>query len=406
VTAESQAKRLRNIKKFSSKRRSKELSPLQQAIYPHIVKGRDFVVETGPETTHHLELLLPPLLRVRLDRPGIKALIITREPEDIRATASLLSAALEGRGAKKRGDESDVVELGASNATRKEASMIASDPHIVVGNTERLIDHIRRDNLDLSSVEVCVIDEPAEEQAGSFNADLHYIYSKFGGYPQTAVFTGTQHEGLADVVSLLRRPSTIPASSWKKNGARAEAQGNGASGGKRRSNSTREESQAVSTRTFTDLMKDEKLKEQIDDIIRNIHDDEDPDEMNAYRKLIKKRVPLFRRGYFAAYLLKHYAGGAKSSKPSKPQKQTDKSGEFTTVFVGVGKNRKVFPRDLIQLFTNVDGVTADDIGQIKILDKYSFIELSKDKAQAAIDELSGKEYRGRKLNVNYARKVD
>jgi hypothetical protein len=411
VTAESQAKRLRNIKKFSSKRRSKELSPLQQAIYPHIVRGRDFVVETGPDSTYHLELLLPPLLRVRLDRPGIKALIITREPEDIKATATLLSAALDGRGAKKRGGRSDVVELGASNATRKEASMIAGDPHIVVGSTERLIDHIRRDNLDLSSVEVCVIDEPDEDRAGSFNADLHYIYSKFGGYPQTAVFTETQHDGLSEVVSLLRRPSTIPVSSWRGNGESVEsagerASGNGADGGKRRSNSTRKESQAVSTRTFTDLMKDDKVREQIEDIIRRIHDDEDPDEMNAYRKLIKKRVPLFRRGYFAAYLLKHYAGGGKPSKPSKPQKQTDKSGDFTTVFVGVGKNRKVFPRDLIQLFTNVDGVTAGDIGQIKILDKYSFIELSKDKAQAAIDELSGKEYRGRKLNVNYARKVD
>mgnify|MGYP006267073793 CR=1 FL=1 len=405
MTAESQAKRLRNIKKFSSKRRRKELSPLQQAIYPHIVRGRDFVVETGPDSTHHLELLLPPLLRVRLDKPGVKALIITREPADIQATASLLSVALDGKPSKRAPSDADVVELGASNAARKEATLIAAQPHVVVGSTERVIDHIRRDNLDLSAVEVCVIDEPSQELAASFNADLHYIYSKFGGYPQTAVFTETSHEGVADIVSLLRRPSTIPFSSWQRNGTGPQDDTGNGSGG-RRSNSTREESQTVSTRTFTDLMKDDRIREQIEDIIRRIHDDEDPDEMNAYRKLIKKRVPLFRRGYFAAYLLKHYAGGTKSSKPSKPQKQTDKSGDFTTVFVGVGKNRKVFPRDLIQLFTNVDGVTAGDIGQIKILDKYSFIELSKDKAQAAIDELSGKEYRGRKLNVNYARKVD
>ena len=409
MTAESQAKRLRNIKKFSSKRRGKELSPLQQAIYPHIVRGRDFIVETGPENTHHLELLLPPLLRVRLDKPGIKALIITREPADIKATADLLTVALDGKSAKRRSDRLDVVELGASNATRKEASLIANGPHVIVGNTERVIDHIRRDNLDLSGVEVCVIDEPSAEIAGSFNADLHYIYSKFTGYPQTAVFTETQHEAMADVLSLLRRPSTIPVSSWRRNGTSTNGDADersAARGGRRRSNSTREESQTVSTRTFSDLMRDEKLKEQIDEIIRNIHDEEDPDEMNAFRKLIKKQVPFFRRGYFAAYLLKHYAGGGTSSKPSKPQKQTDKSGDFTTVFVGVGKNRKVFPRDLIQLFTNVDGVTSNDIGQIKILDKYSFIELSKDKEQAASDELSGKEYRGRKLNVNYARKVD
>lgn len=412
MTTESQAKRLRNIKKFSSKRRRKELSNLQQAIYPHIVKGRDFVVETGPETAHHVELLLPPLIRVRFDRPGVKALIITREPADIKATAELLSVAIDGRSAKRRSDQLDVVELGTSNATRKEASLIASNPHVIIGGTERVIDHIRRDNLDLSKVEVCVIDEPSAETAGSFNADLHYIFSKFTGYPQTSVFTATQHEGIGEVVPLLRRPSTIPVSTWSRNGTDTNgevAAGDAANGGTRRSNSTRKESQTVSTRTFSDLMRDERLKEQIDEIIRDIHDNEDPDEMNAFRKLIRKRVPFFRRGYFAAYLLKHYSAPSKAgrpAKPAKPTKQTDKSGDFATVFVGVGKNRKVFPRDLIQLFTGVDGVTSDDIGQIKILDKYSFIELSQGKAQAAIDELSGKEYRGRKLNVNYARKVD
>jgi hypothetical protein len=393
VTAESQAKRLRNIKKFSGKRLGKELSALQQAIYPHIVRGRDFIVETGPNSTHQFDLLLPPLLRIRLDRPGIKALIITREPEDIKMTASLLGVALNGKSAKRRSDRVDVVELGTSNATRREASLIADGPHIVVGSTERVIDHIRRDNIDLSKVELCVIDEPPAEDAGSFNADLHYIYSKLDGYPQTAVFTQTQHDGIAEVASLLRRPQAVPLSSWRKNGAEVDD-------GTRQSNSTREESQAVSTRTFSDLMNDEKLKQQIEQILKDIHEEEDPDEMNAYRKLIKKRVPLFRRTYFAAYLLKYF------SKSQKQTKQTDKSGDFATVFVGVGKNRKVFPRDLIQLFTNVDGVKSEDIGQIKILDNYSFIELSKDKAQAAIDELSGKEYRGRKLNVNYARKKD
>ncbi|MFP3959576.1 MAG: DbpA RNA binding domain-containing protein [Spirochaetaceae bacterium] len=393
MTTEALAKRLQNIKKFSSKRRRRELTPAQQAIYPYIIRGKDFVVETGPESPHQLELLLPPLLRLKLDRPGIKALIVSRDPECIHATAHLLSVVLDGKPAKRHNDRPQVVELGTSDTTRREASLIAAGPHVVVGTTERVIDHIRRDNLDLSGVELCVIDEPDAEAAGGFNADLHYIYSKFGGYPQSAVFTHEQHEALAEIMSLLRRPSVIPLSSRQRHEV-------GAEDGKRRSKSTQEESRTVSTRTFTDLMSDEKLKQQIEDIIQDIQENEDPDEMNAYRKLIRKRVPLSRRTYFAAYLLKHFG-----SAPKQP-KQTNKSGEFTTVFVGVGKNRKVFPRDLIQLFTNVDGVTGDDIGQIKILDKYSFIEVSKDKAQATIDELSGKEYRGRKLNVNYSRKDD
>ena len=79
---------------------------------------------------------------------------------------------------------------------------------------------------------------------------------------------------------------------------------------------------------------------------------------------------------------------------------------MTSVFIGIGKNRRVFPRDLVALFTEVEGITGDDIGQIKILDNYSFMEINPDRAQTAIDAVNGREFRGRKLNVNYARRKD
>lgn len=141
----------------------------------------------------------------------------------------------------------------------------------------------------------------------------------------------------------------------------------------------------------------DKVKEQIQEVLRQIHEEENPDELNYYRKMVRKHVPFFMRGYFMAFLAKN--GGI-------PKHKKKDAGQYTSMFIGVGKNRRVFPRDLIQLFSSVDEISAEDIGEIKILDNYSFAEITTEKAPALIRELNGTDYRGRKLTVNFARRKD
>ena len=147
------------------------------------------------------------------------------------------------------------------------------------------------------------------------------------------------------------------------------------------------------------LNKNEALKRKVESILKDIHEEESPDELNAYRSFIKRHVSFFRRGYFAAYLLKY-------SDTTKQADRDERKSNFTSVFVGIGKNRRVFPRDLVGLMTDLEGVTAADIGQVKILDNYSFVEVANSKADLVIGALNGRDFRGRKLNVNYARKRD
>ena len=77
---------------------------------------------------------------------------------------------------------------------------------------------------------------------------------------------------------------------------------------------------------------------------------------------------------------------------------------MTKLFLSMGKNRKVFPRDLIQLFADRLKAERSQIHDIKILDNYSFVEIDDSLGERAIRELSGIEFKGRKLAVNYARK--
>jgi hypothetical protein len=74
--------------------------------------------------------------------------------------------------------------------------------------------------------------------------------------------------------------------------------------------------------------------------------------------------------------------------------------------VSIGRNRRVFARDLSALFTEKLQLTAGDIGGVRVFDKYSFVDVASAKAEDAIARLSGSELKGRIITVNYAKKKE
>lgn len=164
-----------------------------------------------------------------------------------------------------------------------------------------------------------------------------------------------------------------------------------------------------------------------------------PELYEELKKVFKKSVPLTRRSYVAAYLLKCASGSiyrfssqksredyrnrrddARRSRFENRKNENNDSSEVrerfqriqidpelaSTIFVGIGRNRRVFPRDIVGLFTNVAGIERERIGAIKVLANYSFVELFKDDADKVINSLNGYDYRGRKLAVSYSSKKD
>jgi hypothetical protein len=132
----------------------------------------------------------------------------------------------------------------------------------------------------------------------------------------------------------------------------------------------------------------------IDALLVKVKEENDPDDLKLYKKIFKKTVPLHLRSWTIAYLLKQ------TVEPKSRKKLTN----GTTLFVSVGKNRRVYPRDLIQLLVGTGKIDRDEVGEIKVLDSYSFITVKENSAAKAIDNLDGINYRGRSLVVNFAKK--
>ncbi|NLK45249.1 MAG: RNA-binding protein [Treponema sp.] len=186
----------------------------------------------------------------------------------------------------------------------------------------------------------------------------------------------------------------------------------------------------------------EQISALLKETVNRVKSVEDPLEMNELKKLFKKNVPLTMRSYVAAYFAKQlssgYRGGyqrrdrhsrysrmsdssfsprnansfsenhsGEAPLPRMPVPRVQIAEEFAqTVFVSVGRNRRVFARELVNLFSTVGNVARERIGDIRVCDNYSFVTLFAEDADSAIQLLDGIEYRGRKLSVSYSRRKE
>ena len=96
--------------------------------------------------------------------------------------------------------------------------------------------------------------------------------------------------------------------------------------------------------------------------------------------------------------------GRQSERPSKAGAGIE--GQFTQLFVSIGRNRRVYARDLTELFTEKLRLQAGDIGGVRVFEKYSFVDIVPGRAGDAIALLSGSELKGRTITVNYAKKKE
>lgn len=174
------------------------------------------------------------------------------------------------------------------------------------------------------------------------------------------------------------------------------------------------------------------------DAVEKIRTQENPDILNDLKKVFKKNVPLTMRSYLAAYLIKdqmkHFHGQYRPRKDFKENKKSPRQmrerkpvvSEETvqteerqprprvqidpamaaTIFISIGRNRRVFPRDLVGLLVGAAGLDRDRIGDIRVLANYSFVQLFSEDAEKAIAALNNYEYRGRSLSVSYSRQKD
>jgi RNA recognition motif-containing protein len=156
----------------------------------------------------------------------------------------------------------------------------------------------------------------------------------------------------------------------------------------------------------------EKAKKTIALVLDKIRTETDPLLLEEYCRLFKKEVSLFHRSKVAAYLLMLCEKGKSprfvhrndfARKEEDTPRYPLAEEESKRLFFSVGRSRRVFPREILGLINTKTAISRDDIGSIRILDNYSFVQVRNTVAEKIIEALNGTIFRGRPLTVNYAK---
>nr|WP_276531315.1 DEAD/DEAH box helicase [Fictibacillus nanhaiensis] len=175
-----------------------EPTPIQKETIPIILEGQDVVGQAQTGTGKTLAFVLPILQRIDSEKEAIQGLIVapTRELA-IQITA-------EVRKLTEPLGKVNVLAVYGGQDVVAQMHKLQGKVHLVVGTPGRLLDHIRRETIDLSDVSTFVLDEADQMLHIGFLTDIEDIMERVPDSRQTLLFSAT----MPDEVKKLARTYT------------------------------------------------------------------------------------------------------------------------------------------------------------------------------------------------------
>lgn len=164
-----------------------EPTPIQQLAIPKISKGKDLIAEAQTGTGKTLAFLLPALQKIEIGCEDISVLVVapTRELAiQITAVAKMFY---------------DVMVLNVYGGQDYTAQIHALEGKIdvIIATPGRLLNHLRKERLDLSKVHTFVLDEADNLFKGGFLKEIKEINSYLSKEKQTLLFSATIDQSVA-----------------------------------------------------------------------------------------------------------------------------------------------------------------------------------------------------------------
>lgn len=182
-----------------------QATPIQSQAIPRAIAGKDLIATAQTGTGKTAAFILPSLQRLsesdKIPLPRVLVLTPTRE------LATQVT---------------DAVYKYGKNLQVKTASILGGMPYkdqlrqlskpvdIVVATPGRLMDHMERGRIDLSAIEILILDEADRMLDMGFIDDVEYIAKSMPEDRQTLLFTATMDARLTKLASkILRSPERI-----------------------------------------------------------------------------------------------------------------------------------------------------------------------------------------------------
>ncbi|MBT2689545.1 DEAD/DEAH box helicase [Bacillus sp. ISL-47] len=160
-------------------------TPIQEQAIPAVMSGKDLIAQAQTGTGKTFAFILPILEKIDLSAAIIQALIVTPTRE--------LALQITDEIQKLTADNNaiDVLAVYGGQDVDKQLKKLKKNIHIVVGTPGRLLDHIKRETIDLSRTDFLVLDEADQMLHIGFLNEVEDIIKETSPERQTMLFSAT-----------------------------------------------------------------------------------------------------------------------------------------------------------------------------------------------------------------------
>ena len=165
-----------------------EPTPIQREAIPVLIAGHDMLGQAATGTGKTAAFALPLLNKLSEDtktnRGKARALVLV-------PTRELAMQVAEALHKYAKGSNLNVVPVYGGAPMDHQIRALRRGAEVVVGTPGRVLDHLRRQTLNLSTIEMVVLDEADEMLDMGFSEDIDAIIAETPDTRQTALFAAT-----------------------------------------------------------------------------------------------------------------------------------------------------------------------------------------------------------------------
>src|SRR5207342_3844814 len=179
-------------------------SPIQAATIPLLMSNRDVLGQAQTGTGKTAAFALPILTRIDLNQRTPQALVLA----PTRELAIQVAEAFQRYATHIPGFH--VLPIYGGQSYGPQLSALRRGVHVVVGTPGRVIDHLDKNTLDLSSLKTLVLDEGDEMLRMGFIDDVESVLKRTPATRQVALFSATMPSPIRRIAqTYLREPQEI-----------------------------------------------------------------------------------------------------------------------------------------------------------------------------------------------------
>ncbi len=160
-------------------------SPIQAEMIPYILEGRDVIGQAQTGTGKTAAFALPLLSKIDLNQKQPQILVLT----PTRELAIQVAEAFQRYASHLKGFH--VLPIYGGQDYSIQLRQLRRGTHVVVGTPGRVMDHMRRGTLKLSSLSCLVLDEADEMLQMGFIDDVEWVLEQTPQQRQIALFSAT-----------------------------------------------------------------------------------------------------------------------------------------------------------------------------------------------------------------------